>query len=59
MDSEMVEWRFAYISLRMVKRGSSERHCYFNDREKWLKGKDLRIFVAIMEKHYFFLIFAF
>ncbi len=34
--------------------GSAERHCYFNDREKLLKEKDLRIFVAIMEKSYFF-----
>ena len=35
------------------ERGSAERHSYFNDREKFLKEKD-RIFVAIMEKSYFF-----
>ena len=30
-----------------------ERHRYFNDREKLLKWKDLRIVVAITEKSYF------
>ncbi len=35
--------------------GTGERHRYFNDREKLLKEKDLRIFVAITEKSYFFL----
>ena len=34
--------------------GATERHRYFNDREKLLKGKDLRIFVTITDKSYFF-----
>ncbi len=32
------------------ERGASERHRFFNDREKLLKEKDLTIFVAITEK---------
>ena len=36
------------------ERREAERHRYFNDREKLLKEKDLRIFVAITEESYFF-----
>ena len=42
-----------------AERGSAERHRYFNDREKLLKEKDLRIFVAITEKSCFFKILCF
>ena len=35
------------------ERGASEIHHYFNDREKLLKGKDLRICMSITEKSYF------
>ncbi len=41
------------------ERGAAERHRYFNDREKLLKEKDLRILVAITEKSYFFKNFVF
>ena len=41
------------------ERGAAERHGYFNDREKLLKEKDLRIFVTITEKSYFFKILFF
>ena len=37
---------------------TSERHWYFNDRERLLKGKDLKNYVAITEKSYY-LNFAF
>ena len=40
------------VSLRN-EWGLAERHRYFNDREKLLKEKDLRIFVLITEKAYF------
>ncbi len=33
--------------------GAAEMHRYFNDREKLLKEKDLRIFVAKTEKSFF------
>ena len=46
--------RVAVASAFKDERGTSERHCYFNDREKLLKGKDLRIFVEIPKKYYFF-----
>ena len=36
------------------ERGATERHRYFDNRETLLKEKDLRIFVAITEKSYFF-----
>ena len=35
------------------ERGLVERHRYFNDREKLLKEKDLRIFVAVAEKSFY------
>ncbi len=54
------EGRFVNFTLKRGRvafkneRGSTERHSYFNDREKLLEEKDLRIFVAITEKSYFF-----
>ena len=54
------EGRFVNFTLKRGgvafknERGSAERHRYFNDREKLLKEKDLRIFVAKTEKSYFF-----
>ena len=36
------------------ERGAAERHRYFINKEKLLKEKYLRIFVALTEKSYFF-----
>ena len=52
-----------FVTLPLKRGGvafqAMERHCYFKDREKLLKEKDLRIFVAITEKSYFFKILCF
>ena len=54
------EGRFVNFNLKRGgvafknERGAAERNRYFINREKLLKEKDLRIFVAITEKSYFF-----
>ena len=61
----MDEGRFVNFTLKRGgfafknEQGAAERHRYFNDREKVLKEKYLRIFLAIMEKSYFFKILCF
>ncbi len=58
------EGRFVNLTLKRGgvafkdERGSAKRHCNSNDREKLLEDKDLKIFVAITEKSYFFFKFC-
>ena len=46
------------LKISRVGLGAAERHRYFNDREKLLKEKYLKIFVALT-KNFFFLILCF